>query len=85
MTVVAFTPRTPAPTDRRFKVLLAKGSARRLYQILPAGHDRWQCWIRANGKAYLSTCTDEIAHLDRIAVEFAADVAALKADGWSEL
>ena len=84
MTVVAFRPRVEPPKDRRYKVLLRKDGASRLYQILPASHDHWQCWIRTNGKPYLSICTDEIAHLDRIAVEFAADVAALKADGWIE-
>lgn len=83
MTVVAFRPRVEPPKDRRYKVRLTKGTATRLYQILPVG-DRWQCWIRANGKPYLSICTDEIAHLDRIAVEFAEDVQALKADGWTE-
>lgn len=85
MTVVPFlrVARVP-PKPARFRVELAKGKHRRLFEIIPnVGNGRWQSWMRFDGKPLRAETTDDPILVRAIREEYEREIAALKADGWT--
>lgn len=81
MTVIPF-PQKPA-TPMRFRVELAKGEDRRLFEVIPnVGNGKWQSWMRHNGRQLRALVIDDPLVVKTTIAEYEREIAALLADGW---